>query len=323
MLNEQLLQILSPVTKEEEPLLNGQKINLDLYSISDDTIHADKMMQAGRMISFRAHPRFAPFPSHRHDYVELVYMCSGKSTHLINGRQLTLQAGELLLLAQQSTQEILCTGPEDIAVNFIILPAFFEQVLTLMGEKDAPLRRFLMDCLCGGQSDIPYLHFKVADVLAIQNLMENLVLSFLSTNSNEQLQQNTMGLLFLHLLEQTEYLTAPQGKPAILLDIHRYIETHYKDGSLAELAETLHFDTAFLSRKIKKMSQKTYTELVQEKRLSHAAFLLRNTSRKISDVAISVGYDNISYFHRLFAMQFGVSPKTYRTKHKKSNKDTF
>ncbi len=318
MLNEQLLQILSPVTEEEQPLLDGQKINLELYSNFDSTIRADKMMRAGNMISLRAHPRFAPFPSHCHDYVELVYMCSGQSTHVINGNRLTLQTGELLLLAQRTTQEILYTGSNDIAVNFIILPAFFEQVLTLMGEKDAPLRRFLMDCLCGGQSDIPYLHFKVADVLPIQNLIENLLISFLSSQtSGHQLRQNTMGLLFLHLLEQTEHLTAPQGEQTILLDIYRYIETHYQNGSLGELAETLHFDVAVLSRKIKKLSQKTYTELVQEKRLSHAAFLLKNTSRKISDIALSVGYDNISYFHRLFAAQFGVSPRTYRMKDEK------
>ena len=32
----------------------------------------------------------------------------------------------------------------------------------------------------------------------------------------------------------------------------------------------------------------------------------------VSDIAILVGYDNISYFHRIFAKQFGLSPKKYR-----------
>lgn len=312
MINKQLLQMLSPITEEERSILEGKKINPKTYMNFGDTVAAAKMTSADHMISMRAHTRFAPFPSHRHDFVEMVYMCSGQSTHIINGERITLQAGELLLLAQHTTQEILDTGSEDIAVNFIILPAFFEQVLIMMGEKDAPLRRFLVDCLCGGQSDVPYLHFKVADVVPIQNLIENLLISFLSPPVNRQLQQSTMGLLFLHLLEQTEYLRAPHKEQAILLEIYRYIETHYLDGSLGQLAETLHFDPAFLSRKIKKLSGKTYTELVQEKRLSLAAFLLQNTSRKVSDVALSVGYDNVSYFHRIFTAYFGISPRKYR-----------
>ncbi len=313
MLNDTILQSLSPITEEEQRILDGRDIDRDLYMNQDDIIRADKMLQAGSLISFRTHCRFAPFPLHRHDYVEMVYMCSGQTTHIINGKRLTLKTGELLLLAQHTTQEILSAKREDIAVNFIILPAFFEQVLPMVGEKDAPLRRFLVDCLYGGQSDIPYLHFKVADVLPVQNLMENLLLSFLSpTPSGRQIRQSTMGLLFLHLLGQTEHLIPPDRKQAQQLAIYRYIEQHYKDGSLEELSERLHFAPAFLSRRIKALTGHTYTELLQEKRLSRAAFLLKNTTRNIDDIARSVGYDNISYFHRLFQKHFGMSPRKYR-----------
>lgn len=315
MLNDSVLKLLSPITEEEQRILDGRDIDRDLYMNQDDIIRADKMLQAGSLISFRTHCRFAPFPLHRHDYVEMVYMCSGQTTHIINGKRLTLQTGEMLLLAQHTTQEILTASEKDVAVNFIILPAFFEQVLPMMGEKDAPLRRFLMDCLSGEQSDIPYLHFKVSDVLPVQNLMENLLLSFLTpTPSSRQIRQNTMGLLFLHLLGQTEHLTPPDGQQARMLEVYRYVEQHYKDGSLEELAEQLHFAPAFLSRRIKALSGHTYTELTQEKRLSRAAFLLRNTTRNIDDVARSVGYDNISYFHRLFQKSFGCSPRKYRLK---------
>lgn len=312
-MNKTILQTLSPITEEEQRILSGQDISRDLYLNQDDIICADKMLEKGRLISFCTHPRFAPFPLHRHDYVEMVYMCSGQTTHIINGKSLTLKTGELLLLAQHTTQEILTTTAQDIAVNFIILPAFFEQVLSMMGEKDAPLRRFLVDCLYGEQSDIPYLHFKVSDVLPVQNLIENLMLTFLTpTPSRRQIQQSTMGLLFLHLLGQTEHLTPPDGRQAEMLQVYRYIEQHYKDGSLETLAKSLHYDVATLSRLIKKYSGHTYTELLQEKRLSLAAFLLKNTTRNIDDIARSVGYDNVSFFHRLFQKHFGLSPRKYR-----------
>ena len=51
---------------------------------------------------------------------------------------------------------------------------------------------------------------------------------------------------------------------------------------------------------------------MQEKRLSQAAWLLKNTAMRVDDAARNVGYENISYFHRIFAERFGMSPKKYR-----------
>ena len=51
---------------------------------------------------------------------------------------------------------------------------------------------------------------------------------------------------------------------------------------------------------------------VQEKRLAQAAFLLRNTDRNVADISVAVGYENISYFHRIFSAAYGKSPKHYR-----------
>ena len=54
----------------------------------------------------------------------------------------------------------------------------------------------------------------------------------------------------------------------------RYIEEHYREGSLSELAEELHYDFYTLSRMIRRLTGKNYTELVQNKRLTQAAYLL-------------------------------------------------
>ena len=54
------------------------------------------------------------------------------------------------------------------------------------------------------------------------------------------------------------------------------------------------------------------TELLQQKRLSQTEYLLTNSNMKIFDIAASVGYNNMSYFHRIFEERFGMSPKKYR-----------
>lgn len=62
----------------------------------------------------------------------------------------------------------------------------------------------------------------------------------------------------------------------------------------------LHYDTCWLSREIKRHTGKTCTDLVQDKRLSQAAYLLTYTAMPVIDIGLAVGYENISYFHRIF-----------------------
>ena len=121
-----------------------------------------------------------------------------------------------------------------------------------------------------------------------------------------------MALLFLQLLGYTETLNTDDRGDQVVWQVLRYVESNYADGSFAELTQQLHYDASWLSREIKRKTGKTYTQLVQEKRLAQAAFLLRNTDRNVSDIALAVGYENISYFHRIFAESFGNSPKHYR-----------
>ena len=81
---------------------------------------------------------------------------------------------------------------------------------------------------------------------------------------------------------------------------------------MSELAGQLHYDLYTLSREIKRKTGKNFTQLVQEKRLAQAAFLLKNTDRNVDDIAHAVGYENMGYFHRIFKEAFGASPRNYR-----------
>ena len=122
----------------------------------------------------------------------------------------------------------------------------------------------------------------------------------------------TVGLLFALLLEHTDRLTFKKRDDEMIVKVLRYVEENYRYGSLTELAAVIPYDIAGLSRLIKEKTGNTYTGLMQEKRLSQAAWLLKNTDRKVNEISESVGYENISYFHRIFTARFGLSPKQYR-----------
>ncbi|NLK29154.1 MAG: AraC family transcriptional regulator [Clostridiales bacterium] len=316
-MNKDILDKLAEFTEEELEILHGKKeINRNLYmSSSSMVIDSNKLLDRGKLIEVRTHTRFVHFPKHRHNYVEVVYMCQGHTEHIINGDRVTLNQGELLFLNQNASQEILPAGENDIAVNFIILPEFFDHTLIMINEEKNLMRDFIIGCLRSDNYNTNYLHFKVADVLPIQNLIENLIWTLVNKQQNKRsINQITMGLLFLQLMNHLDKISVGKDhfEQELTLSIYRYVEEHYKDGELSNLAEQLHFDLYWLSRTVKKLTGKTYTELVQTKRLNQAAFLLKTTNMPVSDVGCAVGYDNLSYFYRIFKKRYGVSPKTYR-----------
>lgn len=314
-MDAELLQSLQCITPEEQAILDGRTtVDRDIYMTAhENTILCRKLLEAGKLITVRPHTRFIDFPEHRHDYVEMVYMCAGKTTHIVNGKQVLLQQGELLLLNQSALHAICKAEREDVAVNFIVIPSFFDSALHAIGEEETPLRRFLIGCLCGQNTGAGYLHFRVSQVKPIQNSVENLLWTLLrETPNRRKVSQMTMALLFLQLTGHTETLTAEDEQEGTVLKVLRYVENHYAVGSLAEIAELMHYDMCWLSREIKRRTGKTYTQIVQEKRLAQAAFLLRTTGRNIADISVAVGYENISYFHRIFTAAYGVSPKHYR-----------
>ena len=314
-----LLARLAVITTEEQEILDGRSvIDRSIYMQElGNIINSRKLLSAGKLITIRLHTRFIHFPEHTHDYVEVIYMCSGETTHIVNGKRIKLEQGNLLFLNQSATHEVCKAGEKDIAVNFIVLPEFFSAPLSMIGEEETPLRRFLADCLCGNNTGAGYLSFDVSGVKPIQNLLENLLWILIQeTPSKRKMSQMTMALLFMQLLGHTETLSTDDQGDKVVWQVLRYVEANYVDGSFAELAEQLHYDDSWLSREIKRKIGKTYTQLIQEKRLAQAAFLLRNTDRNVSDIAVAVGYENISYFHRIFAESYGESPRHYRLQEK-------
>ena len=313
MIRKEILDKLIPITEEESEILHGKGVDKSIYTTTGgNVIRSKKLLVDGKLIRVRKHTRFVHFPRHTHDYIEAVYMCAGKTTHIINGKRIELCEGEFLLLGQNATQEILPANENDIAVNFIIQPAFFDKTLEMLGAEETPIKNFLISSLFDSEYQ-GYLHFKVANVLPVQNLIENLIWTLISDTPNKRnINQMTMGLLFMQLLNHTDKLSHESLEDKAIVDIFRYIEENYKDGSLTDAAKLLHYDFYWLSHEIKNRTGKTYTEHLQEKRLSHAAFLLKNTSLSVEEIALAVGYENKSYFHRIFNAKYGTSPKKYK-----------
>ena len=316
-MKQEIIADLSRITEEEQAILDGKtEVEKERYSSGQKFVmDAGKLLERGKLIDIRPHTRFIRFPAHSHNYVEMIYMCQGSTVHTINGDRIELKTGELLILNQNAVQEILPAGEYDIAVNFIVLPEFFNTAFSMIGAEENQLKDFLVGALCGRDEETSYLYFHVADILPVQNLIENMVWTIFYDISNKRSSnQITMGLLFLQLLNYMDKMEAGGRKfdTEIMANVYRYIEDHFKEGTLSELAVEMKVDVYWLSREIKKKSGKTYKELLQEKRMQQAVYLLINSRIAVSDIIEAVGYDNTSYFYRKFKERYGISPKEYR-----------
>lgn len=307
-----------PITEEERDILDGDRvIDRSLYYSDDRSseIDSSRVLKNGKQIDFRPHTRFIHFPKHTHNYVEFIYMVQGTTTHYIDDEEIRLEEGDLLFLNQHATQEILPAGKDDIAVNFMILPQFFDEAFRMIGAEDNALRDFIISCLTDDDLASNYLYFHAKDIVPVQNLLENLIWNLLEEEPNRRsLNQVTMGLLFLSLINHSEEIRISNRSfdRQVTMSVLREIETDYPNATLSRLSEELHIDLYTLSRILKKETGKTFKKLLEEKRLNQACFLLTNTKLTVDEIARNIGYENLSFFYRLFQRAFGITPRAYR-----------
>lgn len=106
------------------------------------------------------------------------------------------------------------------------------------------------------------------------------------------------------------YINGVQKKTDKVVD---YIRGNYSEKlRLCELAELCHLSQDSVSRLFKQEQGLTVQEYIKNIRIEFAKKKLLNQSSSIQQVAISVGYDNISLFNRQFKQVVGVSPKAFR-----------
>ena len=318
-MREEIIRQIRVIIKEEQEILQGQKLNRKRYtSKADFEIDSQKMLERGQLIDIRPHTRFVAFPRHTHNYVEIIYMLKGSTRHCVqDSLTVELEEGDLLFLNQHASHSIEAAGEEDLAVNFIVLPQFFDVAFSMLDEENE-LKNFLADTLTRDSERAGYLHYKVAGELQIQNLLENMIWTIRNQTGNAvKINQVTMGLLLLHLMNCTdrlEYHDRLQQEKQITMKALHNIEENYRDASLGWIAARENLSIYQLSRMIKKQTGYTFKELLQIRRLTRAAQLLSQTQLPVSDIIAAVGYDNTSYFFRVFREKYHVSPREYRIK---------
>jgi len=85
-----------------------------------------------------------------------------------------------------------------------------------------------------------------------------------------------------------------------------------KEINLEDVSKLAGMSEVSFSRFIKKRTGKTFIESLNEIRLGHASRSLINTTNTISEIAYKCGFNNLSYFNRIFKNKNGCTPKEFR-----------
>ena len=317
----EILNHLKETTSEEEDLLAaGHSIRKDLYTSEEDFIvESEKLLRQGKLIDVRRHTRYAYFPPHGHDYIEMIYVISGQLTHIVDGRDRIVQeTGDILFLNRHARHEILPAGADDLAVNFIILPEFFNRPISMI-EREDMLRDFLIASVTGNDSSADYLYIPASGIVQVENLIENMIFSLLdSSGSTNTIIQNTMGLLFQNLSLYSDLFnqqTPDRENSNLLFSVLKYIEDNYRDGTLEAISAQTGYPAYFISRILKRSTGSNFKQLLQKRKLQQAAYLLENSTLPVDTILGRIGYENSSYFYRKFREQYGCAPSEHRALH--------
>lgn len=328
-MRQSLLRQLQIVTPEEQAYLDGAgMVQKDIYTSTGTTgrhpfeIDAQLFLQKRKLVTVRRHSRFLEFPVHNHNYIEIVYVCAGTLTHQIEGKELVMQQGDLLLLNQHARHSVKRAEHGDIGINFIALPEFFDIPFHMM-KKQNVIADFLVGTLRQNNPLPQYLLFRLKSDQRIENLMENMISSLLDEGEREEEEdvsnQYSMGLVFLYLLAHMDKLkqnSSQSYQDVVIQSTLKYIDSQYKTANLGRVAEDFHQSLPVLSKLIKKNTGFTFQELLMRKRFQKAVEFLVETNLPVDEIAVTVGYENLSYFYRQFKARYGMTPSRYRAEHK-------
>lgn len=101
-------------------------------------------------------------------------------------------------------------------------------------------------------------------------------------------------------------------------NVLRYIQNHYQDVSLGDVAAHFHYNRTYVSRFIHHHFQKSFMEILTELKIENARQYLRKSNKRIADIAQLVGYESPDHFSRIFKKHTGQSPVEYRKNHRRN-----
>jgi len=246
---------------------------------------------------------------HRHDSYLMVFFTNGSGIHEIDFDSFKIKSGSLFVL--QPGQMHHWSLSEDIE-GFVII--FSQELYNLyFGQKKINDYNFYNSIL-----NRPEVDFKTEEIAKILPYFDLLIQE---NSENNKLQLDKM----LNLLDCIHIEIARKYGETFSHQTHSYnikisafevlLEEHFRTQKLPSFyAEKLNITLKHLNRICNEILQKTATEVIMDRLILEIKRMLIDKQLAVNEVAYAVGYEDYSYFSRVFKKQTGLSPTEFRNK---------
>jgi AraC-like DNA-binding protein len=256
--------------------------------------------------------RTEPFErtNHFHGTYEIYYLLSGQRAYFIKDRSYLISQGDMVFINKHDvhkTSDVGQPGHERIVINFS----------DTFVSNDHPLFHPSLFNVFRQTAHVQSL--KLQDQLFVQSIIDKMI---------KELREKATGfemyvkLLLVELLlfssryaERNESAPFEHASPLHkkISEIVQFINSnYYQPMTLSGMSEQFYMSPYYMSRTFKEITGFTFIEYVNMTRIREAQQQLRQTNRKIIDIADSVGFENIAHFGRMFKKLTKQTPHEYR-----------
>lgn len=246
------------------------------------------------------------FLAHWHKEIELIYVRSGPCSLSINDETFTAHAGDLAV-CESGVIHYSNSHGMDNSLDFII---FDTSILGPIFQNPAFVCPLVTraELISYGLSD--QLEALIASVDQELKLRQPFYQEVISSS----LQTFWALLKRCHPRRDTEDLPDDRRSRTLadLQELVSWIETHYADELTLEFAASrMNFSPSHFSKTFKKLMGINFVTYLNLVRVEQAAYELRHTDKKFTDVALSCGFNNIRTFNRVFKEVTGCTPSEF------------
>lgn len=286
--------------------------------MSDYFIEAESPYLSENGTHFFIHgvPRFSEAtPSHIHEAVEIIYVTAGNHDFYVNQQHFLVKQGDLMLFRSNTIHRIVSRETDWNRYYVLMIKP---SVLYELASKDRAAEYLLRLVLEGGKC-----HWTKSELenSPIREAFEKQITLFNSSDPCRDLSLKIGSFqIVLEILrdifqneEDSEELHGSGENTARIYKTISYINHHYgEDIDAQKCCTALNISYSYFSRSFKAITGRSFKEYVNFVRVNQAERMLLSTSKSIMDVAFDCGFNNVSYFIKVFKQLKGSTPLSYR-----------
>jgi len=268
-------------------------------------------------LSFEVRQSTFDFFWHFHPDYELTYIVSGQGKRLVGDSVETFSPGVLVLFGPGLPHVWVSEKKTDqLAVAIVVQfsAAFAESVLAFpeLSAAEGLFKKVQQGiCFQAAKQWKPERKMKIIAGLLPGNpftvLLE--ILHGFTVNKTKNLDS------------VQDKLLRPGNDGRRIHKVLKFVQDHYREPvTVSQAAAMLHLSDSAFCKYFKRSMGKTFSDYVNDIRVTHAASLLIETDLSIASLAADCGFENISYFNRVFLRKKGIQPYKFRESRRETRK---